>query len=152
MKNLRQEICELINRHRRENHSNTPDFILSDYLIDCLRAFERAINCRDHIRCNTPPPCDNPPPPVDWQAVATYLASALSAVPGANISPEPPRDLFTMPLPAWIFWLRLRQEGLRQFTAAGGHVIIPTPEPPPVSSGSSEFYATQAYIDRNDLP
>jgi hypothetical protein len=34
--------------HSMENGSNTPDFILANYLVDCLRAFERASNQREH--------------------------------------------------------------------------------------------------------
>jgi hypothetical protein len=44
---LRTELCELLNRYSRENVSNTPDFILRDYMFDCLNAFERGIQRRD---------------------------------------------------------------------------------------------------------
>lgn len=37
---LEEEIREAINRNSFENGSNTPDFILATYLIDCLAAFE----------------------------------------------------------------------------------------------------------------
>lgn len=39
---FRDELTNLINYHSRENNSNTPDFILADYLVDCLNAFDRA--------------------------------------------------------------------------------------------------------------
>jgi hypothetical protein len=40
--NLRKEILSAINKHSVENDSNTPDFILAQYLMDCLSAFEKA--------------------------------------------------------------------------------------------------------------
>lgn len=33
---FRKELGQLINKHCMENESNTPDFILADYLCDCL--------------------------------------------------------------------------------------------------------------------
>ena len=39
---LRDRIANEINRVSRENKSNTPDFILAEYLTDCLSAFEKA--------------------------------------------------------------------------------------------------------------
>ena len=43
---LRSEIRTVLNRHSAENGSNTPDFILADYLLDCLRAFDHASQAR----------------------------------------------------------------------------------------------------------
>ena len=45
--NLQKEIEVLINRVSRENESNTPDFILAQYLMDCLKAGEFLINSRE---------------------------------------------------------------------------------------------------------
>jgi hypothetical protein len=44
---LREEIADVINRNSAENGSNTPDFILARYLVDCLRAFDMAVSDRD---------------------------------------------------------------------------------------------------------
>ena len=41
------ELSSLINRYRIENESNTPDFILSSYLIECLNTFNKAIKQRE---------------------------------------------------------------------------------------------------------
>ena len=38
---LAKEFEEAINRHCRENESNTPDFLLAEYLMDCLVAYEK---------------------------------------------------------------------------------------------------------------
>lgn len=46
MEKLRKEIEEAINRNSAENGSNTPDFILAEYLIQCLAAFDAACNAR----------------------------------------------------------------------------------------------------------
>lgn len=43
---LREDIEQAINKHSIENGSNTPDFILAEYLIDCLRAFDETIAYR----------------------------------------------------------------------------------------------------------
>ncbi len=46
-KSLAEEISALLNRFSRENDSNTPDFILAEYLVACLCAFELASNRRE---------------------------------------------------------------------------------------------------------
>jgi len=43
---LRDEIRWAINRHSAEKGSNTPDFILAEYLTDCLVAFDKAVTQR----------------------------------------------------------------------------------------------------------
>jgi hypothetical protein len=43
---LRKEIEKAINTASAENGSNTPDFILAEYLISCLTAFDKAILAR----------------------------------------------------------------------------------------------------------
>ena len=40
--NFREHLKILINQHSMENGSDTPDFILADYLRDCLIAFDKA--------------------------------------------------------------------------------------------------------------
>lgn len=47
MYDLESNIRVLINQFSREGKSDTPDFILAEYLIGCLEAFERAVNSRD---------------------------------------------------------------------------------------------------------
>ena len=44
---FRVEIEGLINRHSRENGSDTPDFILAEYLTDCLDAYDKALQRRE---------------------------------------------------------------------------------------------------------
>lgn len=44
---LRCEIEAAINRNSAENGSNTPDYILGQYLCDCLAAFDSAVNARE---------------------------------------------------------------------------------------------------------
>jgi len=43
-----EELSNLLNRYSMENVSNTPDFILALYMIDCLRAYNAATVERDH--------------------------------------------------------------------------------------------------------
>lgn len=44
---LRTELASCLNRHCRENESNTPDFILAEYLTACLAAFDASVNARE---------------------------------------------------------------------------------------------------------
>jgi hypothetical protein len=44
---FRKDIARVINRLSLENESNTPDFILAEYLTSCLRAFDNATNRRE---------------------------------------------------------------------------------------------------------
>jgi len=45
--NFRTELTTLLNRHSVENASNTPDFILAEYIQLSLKAFTDATNERD---------------------------------------------------------------------------------------------------------
>lgn len=45
--NFEEELKALINRYSKENESNTPDFILAQYLSDCLKAYEKVIKKRN---------------------------------------------------------------------------------------------------------
>ncbi len=45
--NFKEELTELINKHSQENGSDTPDFILAEYLCDCLDFYGQATRARD---------------------------------------------------------------------------------------------------------
>lgn len=45
---LKHAIASAINQWSAENGSDTPDFILANYLLDCLRAFDLAVHQRSH--------------------------------------------------------------------------------------------------------
>lgn len=47
MSNLRKEIENVINCNSAENGSDTPDFILAEYLTDCLTAYDKAVVARE---------------------------------------------------------------------------------------------------------
>lgn len=42
-----RQLRALLNITSQENESNTPDFILAEYLSQCLDAFNLAVVCRD---------------------------------------------------------------------------------------------------------
>ena len=44
---FKSELTDLINRYSKENGSNTPDFILAEYLISCLDVFDCACKARN---------------------------------------------------------------------------------------------------------
>jgi hypothetical protein len=48
MMGLEKELEDLINRYSLESGSNTPDFILAEYLIACLRTFNVVMYKRDN--------------------------------------------------------------------------------------------------------
>ena len=43
----KRKIEDIINEENRENDSNTPDFILAEFMVNCLDAFELASNKRE---------------------------------------------------------------------------------------------------------
>lgn len=47
MGDFESDLRDLINKHSRENESDTPDFILAKFLIDCLEAYEETIKRRE---------------------------------------------------------------------------------------------------------
>lgn len=47
---FRKQLTELINRYSMENGSHTPDYILADYLVECLDAYDKATQRKqEHI-------------------------------------------------------------------------------------------------------
>lgn len=64
---LRKAIEININLYSAENGSNTPDFILAQYLMDCLAAYDKAVTAREkwYGREPKPVPPDQCPPPPD---------------------------------------------------------------------------------------
>ena len=44
---LEKKLSELINSQSRETDSNTPDFLLAEFMMNCLDAFELASNKRE---------------------------------------------------------------------------------------------------------
>ena len=40
---FKKELAELINRYSLENGSNTPDYILAEYLVRCIDNFDQTI-------------------------------------------------------------------------------------------------------------
>lgn len=64
---FRKELTKLINRESMENGSDTPDFLLAEYLSDCLDTFDRIVTAREKWFGRGPVPicpqdCPSPPP------------------------------------------------------------------------------------------
>ena len=51
-----RELETLINRHCKEKESNTPDFILAQYLAGCLVTFNTAVRQRENWYGRVPGP------------------------------------------------------------------------------------------------
>ena len=47
MSDFRKELAAVINSHSKENGSNTPDFILAEYLEACLENFDNIVSKRE---------------------------------------------------------------------------------------------------------
>jgi hypothetical protein len=45
-----KELEALINKHSMENGSDTPDYVLADFLSACLNTFDKATIARDKSR------------------------------------------------------------------------------------------------------
>lgn len=65
---LRKEIETVLNRNCAENGPDTPDYILAEYLTDCLDAFDKAAKARENwygrgtaIGADQPNPTENAP-------------------------------------------------------------------------------------------
>lgn len=59
-----KELEVLINRHSLEGLSNTPDFVLAQYLMACLFAWNGATNRREEWYGRAPKPATDDPPAV----------------------------------------------------------------------------------------
>jgi len=44
---FKEALIEAINIYSQENGSDTPDYILAEYLVDCLAKFNKAVNDRE---------------------------------------------------------------------------------------------------------
>ncbi len=63
MGDFRKQLEDLLNCGSMENRSDTPDFILAQYMTDCLEAYDRAVNRREiWYGRKTNPGEQNPPP------------------------------------------------------------------------------------------
>lgn len=48
MDELKKELAALLNKHSAENASNTPDYILAEYLIGCLDTWNHCAKQRSY--------------------------------------------------------------------------------------------------------
>ena len=55
---LKDEIRDALNRNSAENTSNTPDFILAQFLEGCLAAFDQAVQQRENWYGRDPRPSE----------------------------------------------------------------------------------------------
>lgn len=47
MSDFRKELSQLLNKHSKENGSDTPDFVLAEFLHQSILAFDLAIDLRE---------------------------------------------------------------------------------------------------------
>lgn len=47
---FKKDLAKLINCYSRENLSNTPDYILAEYINDCLNAYEKATQLNSSLK------------------------------------------------------------------------------------------------------
>ena len=53
---FQKELETLINKHSMEQFSDTPDFVLAEYLNNCLKAFNGAVSARKNFQTPTRAP------------------------------------------------------------------------------------------------
>jgi len=70
---LRRELAALLNKHGRENGSNTPDHILANFLIASLAAFDTAVASRE-----------------DWYGIKSTPGGSRLLVSPAEVQSEQP--------------------------------------------------------------
>lgn len=58
MSNFERDLKGLINSYSMESASNTPDWILANYLIECLKAFDGAVQLRESWYDRDPRPSE----------------------------------------------------------------------------------------------
>lgn len=47
---FQEELTHLLNKYSKENGSNTADFVLAQYLVHCLEAFDYAVRYRNDTK------------------------------------------------------------------------------------------------------
>jgi hypothetical protein len=46
-KKFERELTSLLNSHSAENGSDTPDFLLAEYLLGCLEVYDQTVSARE---------------------------------------------------------------------------------------------------------
>jgi hypothetical protein len=59
MPNLTQELAEVLNRHSIDTQANTPDFVLAQYVVQCINAFAQARSHADGLKVKKEVPSVN---------------------------------------------------------------------------------------------
>jgi hypothetical protein len=85
---FRKELESLINRHSKENGSNTPDFILAQYLDDCLGVFDKTVRHREQWYGRNPQNFEPGPAPADPPS-GEPPAQPIKSVLGAEHTGDP---------------------------------------------------------------
>jgi len=78
---FRTELSELINKHSLESGSHTPDFMLSDFLVDVLMGFDRAVIRRNSWHDFPARLCVLQRERDQWRECAERLAKSIAMAP-----------------------------------------------------------------------
>lgn len=62
-----KDLKQLINHYSIENGSNTPDFILCEYLMGCLETYNKTIESREKWYGRDPKPTETGIPPFPYK-------------------------------------------------------------------------------------
>lgn len=76
---LAKELAAMLNKHGIDNATNTYDFVLADYLVDCITAFKKARNTDTSLRWLEPANQPAEAAPVDALAKARERIAELEA-------------------------------------------------------------------------
>jgi hypothetical protein len=103
---FRKELSELINKHSLESGSNTPDFVLSNFLVDTLICFDSATISRNSRHDFPARLCMLQRERDQWRECAENLAAVLR---DADVIPENEREDGRREWFGDIWWLRDKQ-------------------------------------------
>lgn len=70
---LIREVATVLNKYSQENRSNTPDFMLSEFMLGCLNVYENTIVARNAWYSRTSSPTVPIKGPLPGEAVDRHL-------------------------------------------------------------------------------
>lgn len=104
MSRLATELTRLLNAHSAENDSGTADFILAEYLIGCLNAFNAAVVHRDQWYGMRPEPgvstgrMSSDKPNVEEVKRKVVISGVMTSVPTEDFIAQVEKDYSTKPV------------------------------------------------------
>ena len=81
---IKKDLSGILNKHSLENETNTPDFILAEYLLNCLLAFNSSFKQRTEWYSKTTPTTGNKEDTTEGTLKAMKVI--LDSMPGTSLA------------------------------------------------------------------